>query len=218
MYPDEIEQMLNRHIPDGFLRAAVNVVFLAHRQAHDLCKQEFAEQEAVNTIGYVRRGKIEGYLRDATARFDSLRAVDGKADHSGWNHVEVHGGPVIITCSTVPTPCALVDKADFRLTLAESNQPSLFDTSRLTADEPASLYALLLHSRSLWATREERQKFGHLPGSAYVAFPVPGLDYYVHEINLFERYSDVVAANLPKDWSNEATLRFIAQSRKQRIA
>jgi hypothetical protein len=103
------------------------------------------------------------------------------------------------------------------LTLAESNQLSLFTDTEQT-DEQQALYAMLLHSRSVWGTAAEREQFSHLPGSTYLVFPAPGLDYYVHEINLFERFPDVVAANLPNDWNEDATLRFIAQSRKLRVA
>jgi hypothetical protein len=216
MMPNEINELIAQHLPDQFLRAALRSVFLAHLSAHDLCQREFASPEAVNTIGYVRRGKLEGYLRDAADRFDEVSSINGKADGSGWNHVELHAGPFIFTCNTVPSPAALVDRAEFRMTLAEGNQLSLFDTSDDT--EKRAVYGMLLHSRSNWDNRDDRQRFAHLPGSAYLVFPAPGLAYYVHEVNLFERFPDVVAANVPNEWDQEATLQFIAKSRKVNVA
>lgn len=218
MMPHEIDELIEEHLPASVLRAALHSIFLAHRNAYDLCQREFAAPEAENTIGYVRRGKVEGYLRDAADRFDDIVAVTGKADGSGWNHVELRAGPFIITCNTVPTPAALVDKAEFRLTLAESNQMSLFDLSPAAETEPPAVYGMLLHSRSTWLNRDDRRRFAHLPGSAYLVFPAPGLNYYVHEINLFERFPDVVAGNVPNEWDEEATLQFIARSRKANVA
>lgn len=216
MMPAEIDELVSQHLPDQFLRAVVNSVFLAHRNAHDLCKREFAEPEAKNTIGYVRRGKLEGYLRDTADRFPEVAAIDGRPDGSGWNHVELYSGPFILTCNTVPTPAALVDKAEFRMTLAESNQLSLFDPP--CDERQQAVYGLLLHSRSIWESRDDRQRFGHLPGSGYLVFPAPGLDYYMHEVNLFDRFPDVVAANVPNDWDEDATLRFIDRCRKVNVA
>jgi hypothetical protein len=216
MMSNELNDLIAQHLPDQFMRAALNSVFLAHRNAHDLCQREFADPEALNTIGYVRRGKLEGYLRDAANRFEKITAVNGKADGSGWNHVELHAGPFILTCNTVQTPAAPVEKAEFRMTLAECNQLSLFDSPD-DFERPA-VYGMLLHSRSNWDDRDDRQRFGHLPGSGYLVFPAPGLEYYVHEINLFERFPDVVAANVPNEWDEDATLRFIAKSRKVNVA
>jgi hypothetical protein len=216
MLPHEIDDLIAQHLPDQFMRAALSSVFLAHRNAYDLCQREFAGPEAINTIGYVRRGKLEGYLRDAADRFDEVIAMNDKADRSGWNHVELHAGPFVLTCNTVPAPAALVDKAEFRMTLAESNQLSLFDPPGDV--EQQTVYGMLLHSRSNWDKHHDRQRFAHLPGSGYLVFPAPGLDYYVHEVNLFERFPDIVTANVPNEWDEEETLRFVAKSRKVNVA
>ena len=93
---------------------------------------------------------------------------------SGWNHVELRAGPFIVTCNTVPTPAALVDKAEFRMTLAESNQLSLFDAPGEV--EQHAMYGMLLRSRSNSDDRDDRQRFAHLPGSGYLGLPAPGLD------------------------------------------
>jgi hypothetical protein len=165
--------------------------------------------------GLRRHRKLEGYLRDVAARFPQLTATVSKADNSNWNHTEVHGGPVILTENSVQTPCALVEKAEFRLTLARSSQLTLWEEPRPTK---APLYALLLHSRSQWDTPDERQKWGHLPGSAYLAFPAPDLERYVHEINLFEKFPEIVQAHMPQEWDTEAEVLYVARARKVRSA
>jgi hypothetical protein len=84
--------------------------------------------------------------------------------------------------------------------------------SAFNDNEQTPLYAILIHSRSLWDTHEERAKFGHLPGSAYIAFPDQSLDGYMHKFNLFEKYPDIVESHQPDDLSGLAKLRYIQRS------
>lgn len=210
MTGDELEQLFFRHLPRPFVERTFRAVFAAHRVAWDDCRASFAETEAQNVLGYYRRGKVEGYLRDTADLFPSVSAVVC-APRSSWNHTEIRSGPVVLTENTVQTPCALVEKAEFRLTLAESNQLALWDVA---VPEDAPLYALLLHSRSKWETIDKRRKYGHLPGSAYIAFPSRDLEFYLHEINLFERFPEIVATHMPEEWDKEARLHYLDRARK----
>src|SRR5260370_8854796 len=109
---------------------------------------------------------------------------------SSWNHTELQSGPVVITASTVQSPCDLVEEAEFRSTLALSNQGVLWPEPGDEPD-PDALYAILLHSRSRFPSGEQARN-GHLPRSAYLVFPFPDLSGYAHEINLFDRFPGVV--------------------------
>lgn len=215
MTPEELEALTYQDMPEAYFEACLRSVFQAHEVAWKDCRAAFAVTEAENVVGYYRRGKLEGYLRDSADRFPQLRAQVGKADNSNWNHTEIHAGSVILTENSVQTPCALVDKAEFRLTLAESSQLSLWDKPR-PADAP--LYILLLHSRSKWTSGEERKKWGYLPQSAYIAFPSPDLEDYVHEINLFEKFPNVVQSYMPKEWDTQAQVTYLQRSSKVRFA
>jgi hypothetical protein len=208
---EELEASTFRHLPEPFIRAALRSVFVAHQVAFDDCRANFAPAEAENVLGYYRRGKLEGYLRDAAARFPQIEATAERSSTSGWNHTEIRSGPVVLPETSVQVPCDLVTRAEFRMTLAQSNQLSFWDA------EPSNgqpLYVLLLHSRSRWEDTEERQKYGHLPGSAYLAYPSPDLDFYLHQINLFERYPEIVTSYVPKDWEAEAHVRYLARARR----
>lgn len=119
---------------------------------------------------------------------------------------------MILTENSVQSPCALVEKAEFRLTLAESSQLSLWQEPR---SDDAPLYALLLHSK--YAGPDHRM-FGHLPGSAYLAFPAKDLEAYVHEIDLFDRYPEIVRRHLPSEWDHDAEVRYFQRARKVRVA
>lgn len=213
--PPEIEAALAKHLPDTFQEALLKVTFQSHAIAHRDCLAAFAFAEAENVMGYYRRGKIEQGMRDVTERFGFMTGAVLKADHSGWNHTEVRSGPIVLTENSVPKPCAPIPQADFRTTLAQTN-PTLFDVEPIPGDEPDSLYVALIHSRYGWKNRDERQKFGHLPGSAYLVVPDRQLEFYAHEVNLFDKFPKVVRANVPKEWDEPAVLKYFANARKQR--
>jgi hypothetical protein len=207
----DLERLFYRNIPREYVRKAFQAVYLAHQVAHDECYSGFAATEARNVLGYVRRGKLEGYLRDSAEPFPGLLANVLQADGSNWNHTEICGGPVVLTENAVQTPCALVEKAGFRRGLAQSNQLSLLGDA---VPHDAPLYALLLHSRFRSLDPDEQKKYGYLPGSAYIAFPARDLDSYLHAVNLVVEFPDIVSAHMPEEWDTEAHLRYIRQARR----
>ena len=217
MKTKEVEDLFFRHVPEAYCRRLLQAAYMAHEVAWRECESGFAATEAANVRPYYRRGKLEGYMRDAAELYPHMAAeVVREPDMNPWWHTEIRAGTVILTANSVPEPCALVEKAAFRATLARTNvQLSLLDPEPPV--EGLSLYALFLHSRSQWLTPVEARKYGHLPGSAYLAFPNHTLDGYVHEINLFERYPDVVAAHLPEEWDQEATVRYLHKARRVRV-
>ena len=98
---------------------------------------------------------------------------------------------------SVQTPCGLVDGSDYQLALA-CDQDALFGDD--DPSEAARLYALLLHSPFRGRNDAEQREFAYLPGSVYVAFPASGIQYYVHYINLFARFPDVIDQMMPNQW------------------
>ena len=88
-------------------------------------------------------------MRDAAGDGRRPRIRSSGPRMSAWNHTELRSGPVILTASSVQSPCDLVEEADFRLTLARDNQAALWPEP---GDEPgpddAPLYVILLHSKS----------------------------------------------------------------------
>ena len=212
MTRQELEQFAFLHLPPEFWKRALQSVFQAHNVSWQDCGSNFAATEAENVQPYYKRGKLEGYLRDVAALFPGITTQVIRAEQSNWFHTEVRAGPLVLTENSVPTPCALVEKADFRLTLARDAQGTLFPDERLTDESP--LYVLLLHSKSRWDDPSDYREHRHLPGSAYIAFPSADLKHYLHEINLFEMFPEVVAAHTPKTWNHEATQRYLHRARK----
>jgi hypothetical protein len=76
---------------------------------------------------------------------------------------------------------------------------------------------LLLHSKSRWLPHDQ-VRYGHLPGSAYLAFPKPDLSGYVHDINLFDMFPHVVDSSVPQEWDQEAKVRYLLNTRKAATA
>ena len=156
-------------------------------------------------------------MRDVADRSGVISKVV-KSEKSFWNHTELASGPIVLTASTVQTPCGPVDTSHFRLTLARSNQDFLWPEPFDDPAEGAPLYVLLLHSRSRWMSVEDHERFGHLPGSAYLAYPTPDLDSYAHEVNLFDKFPDTVASFMPRDWNEEARVSYLFNARKLAVA
>lgn len=209
----ELAALTEQYLPAEFQRRALQGVFMAHQVSAEFVRAEFAATEAVNLLPYYRRAKLEGYLRDAAER-SGIAAKAIKSPGSGWFHSEVRNGPVVLTASTVQTPCGPVDPSEFRLSLAEENPLYLWEEpGDVPADEPP-LYILLLHSRSVWSTAADEERYGGLPGSAYLAFPASGLESYLHTIDLVEAFPDIVETYMPQEWGTEAKVRYIHNARR----
>jgi hypothetical protein len=216
MNPTEIEEIAEQHLSRPFMRALASSVFLARREAWEACGREFARPESENLMPFYVRAKLEGYMRDAAERFGLASAAE-RAPGQPWNHTEVKNGPIVLTAATVSSPLAMVDASDYRQGLARSNQLRFASMDAPPPDD-APLYALLLHCRSEWPTVDEYRQFAHLPGAVHIAFPAADLDAYVHAINLFDWFRDVVRQFTPQEWTDEAVVRYIARSQRSGVA
>jgi hypothetical protein len=209
-----IATMIEQYLPDDFLDRLLRSVFTAHKVSFAHVRAELPLTEARNLLPYYRRAKLEEYLRGAAER-SGMHATAVKAPGSGWYHSEVRSGPVVLTASSVQSPCGPVDPSDFRLSLAEENpQYPLWAEPGDVTNEARPIYVLLLHSRSSWASVTDEQKYGGLPGSAYLAYPSAGLETYVHDINLFDKFPEVVDSYMPQEWNSEARIRYVRSARR----
>lgn len=212
MYPDQIEDRFFEQVPQTFAGSLLRVVFIARQLAWDHCQAEFPKEEADNVRPWYVRGKIESLMRETAELVPGMSSRVVKAPKSGWNHTEITSGSVLLTAAGVQTPCGPVNKAEFRLGLAQSNQYLLFEDEDKEGD--GRLYALLLHSPYHPTSPDDKQKFGYLPGSAYLAFPAADLDGYAHTINLFDRHPEIVTANYPQEWDEVSRLHYLYKAKK----
>jgi hypothetical protein len=209
---DELDEILFRHMRPRLFERLLRAVFAAHKVAAEECAANYKKPEFDNMLGFCRRAKLEGFIRDAT-EMGGIAASAVRSRLSNWNHNEVWSGPVVLTASSVQSPCDLVEEAEFRSTLARSNQGVLWPEPGDDPEPDAPLYVILLHSKSQ-LPHEDQARHGYLPSSAYLGLPLPDLFGYAHEINLFDRFPHVVDSLLPQDWDKEAKVRYLLNARK----
>jgi hypothetical protein len=205
-----LENSVSAHLPEPFLASVVRSVFLARQMAHQACRTEFDDTEALNVEPFYLRGKVESLLRDAAKLHKGLGT--SVVNSSGWNHTEISAGPIVLTAHAVDSPCAMVHDAMYRKSLAES-QASFFDPAEQIPG--ARLYALLIHSPFNPIPGRGRREFGYLPGSVYLAFPEVALKRYAHAINLYDKFPALIESLLPKEWDEKARLAYRWRARQR---
>jgi hypothetical protein len=208
-----LDQAVAAHLPGSFLSSVVRSIFLARKDAHDHCAAEFALSEQKNVMPAYWRGKVQGLLRDSAALVPGL--TTDVVNSSGWNHNEITCGPFTITSHYVETPCGLVDDADYRKSLAES-QPSFFDPEDMI--KGAKLYALILYSPYRGKDNDDARQHAYLPGSVYLAFPEAALRKYAHKINLYDRFPVLLETLLPQEWDEQARRHYRSQAAQRKTA
>lgn len=217
MIPSEIESTTFRWFPDLFWERVIRGLFAAHQSSKDLMDREYQRPEAENLLGFARRAKVEEYLRGTADLFPDM-SWSVERPSGPWYHTEVRSGLMVVTASAVQTPGDMVDKADFRVSLAvENNALQLFPEDEPVEDD-RSLYAILVHSRYRSLDPEEAQRYAHLPGSAYLVFPSNGFSHYLHRINLFDRYPALVRSLEPNEWDEEAHVLYLHRARHIRTS
>lgn len=202
----DLSALISTHLPDDLLKRALRAIFQAKKVAYDRCAADFlSPKDADNVRPFYARGKVQELLREIADQVPGCEGKTVQSEGSFWNHTEITSGPMILTAHAVQNPCGLVEGSDYQLSLA-SDQDALFGTDEPSED--ARLYALLLHSPFRGRNDAEHREFAYLPGSVYVAFPAPGIKYYVHHINLFEKFPDVVDRLMPNQWDEAAQAHY----------
>lgn len=200
----ELDELTDKYLPVQFQVGALRAVFTARDVAYKYCAAEFEAPEADNVRPFMTRGKLEGLLRDVAELIPSCEGKAIPANGKFWNHTEIYSGLITLTAHAVQTPCEMVEDAEYKRTLAGSNQDPLF------GEEPGTrLYAVLLHTQFRGRTLEEGKEYANLPGSAYIAYPSADLKGYLHKINLFAKYPGVVENFIPQEWDHAAKVHYL---------
>jgi hypothetical protein len=208
---DELERDLVDCFGEKFLESLARVPYVAYGAAHQLCAERFRDPEAENVRPWLRRGMVETLIQDSSQPYENIETKVVRADKSAWNHTEVRSGRIILTASTVQSPCGPVEFSEYRagFALAAAQLPGIEDER--SADAPT--YVLLLHSPQSQLPMDPKDR-GVLPGSVYLAWPAADLNGYVHKINLVERHFPIIRRNhLPKEWTDEAAVSYLRNSR-----
>jgi len=172
----ELEQVFDGCVPRQVQEALIRCLFGAYKTTFEECAR-FPEEEARDLRPFYRWVQLRTDLRGIAQRF---RGVGATAERY---HTLLAAGRVILTASAVEGPGDLVRPALYRQTYASSSQLDLFIKDTPPPDD-AQLYAILLHGPD---PTEPRQ-----PLFAQIAFPDKACQSYVHEIDLFSRFSALV--------------------------
>ncbi|MCE9621233.1 MAG: hypothetical protein K8R99_02690 [Actinomycetia bacterium] len=204
MTSDEIAGLVFAAFPKQYRRKLLQGSFAGHRDADRLAYATFADTEAENVVGTIRRGYVESNMRGAAELVSGLTTHVQRIPGTGWNYSEVRSERAVMVAKSVATPGGMIDKADYRDTLAQSNQLGFWE------EEPsaAGLFVVLVHSRYAAVVERYASDERGLLGSAYLVCPTPGCDHYVWEWNLGKEFPEVVRASVPNTWDEEAVLRY----------
>src|SRR5262249_55920387 len=126
MLPAELKQFFLEQVPASFLKASIDVINTGYKTSHMECTSGFLEPEARDLYGHHRRATTEMGWRTMAQRH-GLTAVAEANSRKTYNHTRVTCGEVLMTQSFVRHSGQLVRPADFRGTLAQDNQLSIFD-------------------------------------------------------------------------------------------
>jgi hypothetical protein len=201
---DELDALTDRYLPEQFQAGALRAVFTARDAAYRHCVAEYEPEEEVNVRPFATRGKLEGLLRNVATLVPNVTSKVIKTRGQFWNHTEIYSGPVTLTAHAVQSPCEMVEDADYKRSLAGSNQGLLFGAA------PGSrLYAVLLHSQFRGRTPEDCRKYANLPGSVYLAYPSTDLRGYLHKISLFVKFPNIVESYMPQEWDSAARAHYL---------
>lgn len=198
MIPAELDHLARTDLR-AFLRRALQSLYLSCEDARSYVETEHEQAEAASLFGAVRRAKLEASLR-GVAPLTGLEGHVVGSPGTHWKHTEIRtpDESVVITAARVDRPGGMPPKADYRTTLATDGQLTLLPEPE--EGRPDSVYALLTYSNSVWDRDEDRRRWRHLPGSAHLAFPNANVRQYVHIVDLFSMFPEVVKASTPAEW------------------
>ena len=198
--PQRLTELFDSSISNDFLRDTLHCLFAAYQEAWLYCQSSFPPSEAHDLYPVERRARFERSWREVAL----LHGLDAQAivnkSRNAW-HTEVRSGAVVLTAAAAPTPNTIIRRAEYRRTLARSNQGYLFGPPFGPKEpEPGDrLYGIVLHGPD--------GVFRNRPGFVEVVFPDPSLTTYVGRVNLLARYPEtasqieVPVERIPEDLS-----------------
>lgn len=194
---------LNSYIesfPSDFFKRIDSAIKAAYKESHRHVSSSFHEREAQDLLPHYRRGLIENELYEIGISFDGLKTERVFNKRKTSTHVEIRSSRLIITQSWTHDPTIVIRPAQFRTTLAESNQLELFkhDIQRKVQTHN-TLFAMVVHGSC--------KKIPAAPDFVFLAFPDSKYKYWTIKISLNKIY-------IPNTVSIENTDENLAPLRK----
>jgi hypothetical protein len=207
-------ELFDQQVPLKFQRAVLQSILSKYQEASRYCYKNFNHNQAKDLSGVYRRTLIEEEWNGMAQLFPALRVEPKYYDHNTGTYNELTYGLVKLTQSCVTGPNEVPRFAEYRSTLAQNGQLKLqfeAEQSNPTETNNRFLYSILTHGVDL------ESKNRSLPAFARIQFPNAQCTAYLDRgIDLFQRFSDVLAAYLPKQTSE--VLPTEKQNKKKREA
>ncbi len=186
------KEFFNAHVPKELQQDIVRAVLRGYVDANDEIRfAEYQQEEAHDLFPYVRRCRIDRYLRQLSMKHPE---VDTRAElNTARNsyHTYIRSGDVMLTASVVDRPTDLAREAQFRNEYAGRQTRFDVDAERNTLKVMNSpppldglLYGIILHGPD----KENRT----LPAFIRVAFPDRCCSSYIDHVDLDLPYAEVV--------------------------
>lgn len=178
-------------VPDDFLEATIRTFDRAYRRAHEVCAENFHQQEAHDLRGHYRRAEIEQGWRSTATGFDGIAADTYLNDADNCNHTRVHCGEVVLIQCHVQSRHQIVRRALFRSGLATDSQLNLFaqDSDEVELGPDAKLFAILLHGA--------HPKYPDRLAFIEIAFPNNDCTGYIDSFDLLRRFPSLAKEVMP---------------------
>jgi len=144
-------QLLLQNVRPSFLRGFIKALLWAYRRSDEICRDNFDEPEAHDSVGDIRRGLIEGVLRSQAVRHGGQSKTPRNRPGTAY-YTRVDFGRLRLTQCAVDSPGRIRRPADFRGEMAAESQ--LFFPAvrgrRADADvATARSYAVIYHGHFL---------------------------------------------------------------------
>jgi len=205
----DYEGIINGNLPEKFQEGILKRIFDIYRDTDFNGQAIFARTEIMRVLGHERSALTEQALRDVSDVCTDVFYQTFKSERSPVYHTEVHAGRVVLTATATRNQHSFVRSSKFRIDLSQTNQPSFFDEP---VTEPP-VYVALTHSRVRWDSYDEYESWGYLLGHCHLTIPDANLRGYMHKIDLFDKYPQVVAAYTPDDITGYPFVKWLSRSR-----
>jgi hypothetical protein len=168
----------------------LRLLFGQYKSAFEFCKEHHPSGHGRDFLGMMRRANIETQLVSMKERHP-IMSVEVTPNYTGSaHHSLITFNKVMMVQSSLKNPKHMVPPSQFRKAYAAQSlevNPQLKLFPRVhenVIDISKPLFAMLVHGPD--STDKSR------PAFAYIVFPDNTYTMYVHVINLFERFSELV--------------------------
>lgn len=189
----DLAKFAKEQIPLGFAMPLLHIFPGIYAETHRWAYANFPAPEARDLLPHLRRAVVEKTVAQVAADCPGVQQSAQLNAGRNCRHREVRAGCILLTTSYTEAPARMVRDAQFRLTLAESNQPYLFEEldKRLRGN---AVYALILHGPHVI----EPSTLGFLR----LAFPAPDLNGYLENVDMFSLFQPEIGLRVPVEYTD----------------